>query len=187
MYALVGLGNPGLEYYRTRHNVGFWIVDYVYKYADQVLAKWRVGFKGEYAKVRVETAEVLLFKPMTYMNLSGEAVKLFLPAFSLSPEDLLVAHDDLDLPVGKTKLKWDGGSGGHKGVKSIIESIGTADFWRVKVGIGRPIDGDVVSHVLGEPDEGELAMYREALEKVMQMLRIFVVEGYQKAMTFFNS
>jgi PTH1 family peptidyl-tRNA hydrolase len=187
VYALVGLGNPGLEYYKTRHSLGFWVADYVYKHADEILVKWRVAYKGEYAKVKVEGEEILLFKPMTFMNLSGEAVRLFLPAFSLSPSDMFVAHDDLDLPVGRTKLRWDGGSGGHKGVKSIIDSIQTADFWRIKIGIGRPPDGDVIAYVLGVPDENELALYRQALERVMGMLRIFIRAGYQKAMTFFNS
>lgn len=156
MFCVVGLGNPGVRYARTRHNVGFEVVDEIARRTSTTFSER--GFSSVALVFPDDSGvpEMVLVKPLTYMNLSGVGVVEVLREFRLEPKDLIVVHDDLDLPVGKIRLKRSGSSGGHKGVESIIQELGTNEFVRMKIGIGRPLPGvDVPDHVLTQfaPDE----------------------------------
>lgn len=168
---LVGLGNPGPEYASTRHNVGFMALDAV---ASGVNAKiWQRKYKGLLATAEHENTPFLLLKPMTFMNLSGEAVGEAVRFYKLSPEQVIVIHDDIDLLSGKIKIKQGGGNAGHNGLKSIEAHIGNA-FWRVRLGVGRPEGkGEVYDHVLGAFAKGDqiwLAPMLEVFEKQFPLL-----------------
>jgi peptidyl-tRNA hydrolase, PTH1 family len=171
---IVGLGNPEPRYYATRHNVGFLVI-------DALATIHRISLRqhlptAQYGTGTIRTHQVLLAKPLTYMNASGKAVAGACARFSISPNDVLVIHDDLDLVLSRVKLKMKGGDAGHYGVRSIIESLGTGDFIRIRVGIGRPATKDeVVSYVLSPfaPDELPLVdeAIRDAVEKVHAVLK----------------
>lgn len=149
MKLIVGLGNPGREYENTRHNVGFHFID--------LLAKnyfpgnnFKEKFNGLYIKDTHNGEDLILLKPLSYMNLSGEVVIKFVNYFKIKPEDILVVHDDLDMPVGKLKLKENGSSGGHNGIKNIILNLHTENYKRLKVGISKDINIEVKDYVLGK-------------------------------------
>ena len=138
MRLIVGLGNPGREYAHNRHNIGFRCINHLAKkYAIQVKQH---SCQSQIGKGKIASAEVLLAKPKTYVNESGKAVSQLLRKYKISSEDLLVIYDDLDLPLGKIRIRQGGSAGGHKGIKSIIAALGSQDFARIKVGIGRPVD-----------------------------------------------
>lgn len=152
---VVGLGNPGPEYARTRHNTGWLVLE---ELARRLSASSpRRAHRAEISEATVAGRKVLLARPQTYMNLSGESVRATMRYYKLGIEDLVVIYDDLDLAFGRIRLRPDGGAGGHNGVKSIISSLGTQDFARVRVGIGRPSRGDPMRYVLGRwtPEEWE--------------------------------
>ena len=171
---ILGLGNPGPRYELTRHNAGFWVV-------DNLAEKYNIRLDRHkcfslYGKGEVEGLEVVIAKPMTYMNESGKAAKSLLSAFNLSPEQLLVIHDDIDLPLGRIKKKFKGGDGGQLGIRSTIQSIRTGEFARVRVGIGRPEDkDDIVDYVLSPFDEQDSGLLNEVMEQAVQ-----TVEGALK-------
>lgn len=173
MKVLVGLGNPGQKYEQTRHNAGFLILDIL---AEANGISWQgQKFQGEFAKGRILGESCLLLKPQTYMNLSGRSVNQLLRFFKVDPKvDLIVLHDDIDVPFGKVKAKASGGHGGNNGIRSIIEETGVKDFTRIKLGVGRPQkqeDGDVSSWVLGRFSDEELAiLQKEMLQDVMVRL-----------------
>lgn len=143
--AVVGLGNPGSRYADTRHNVGFMVTT---ELARRASASWQSKFKGRYAKVFLGGREVWLLEPETFMNLSGESVQPFAAFFRIAPEEILVVHDELDLPFATLRLKRGGGHGGHNGLRSLVDRLGSRDFARLRVGIGRPQKGDVSGFVL---------------------------------------
>jgi peptidyl-tRNA hydrolase, PTH1 family len=183
---VVGLGNPGRKYEHTRHNLGFLIV-------DQIARQNQVALKKELCDALVgewwsgDAQETLLAKPQAYMNRSGESVKDLLDHFHSTPDDLIVVHDDLDLAFGRIRIRPGGGAGGHRGVLSIVASLEGAQFYRVRVGIGRPPDGiDPTDFVLAPftPEElGELdKLVSRAAEAVLTLLR----EGGKRAMVQFN-
>ncbi len=180
---ILGLGNPGPRYAQTRHNAGFKVVE---RLAGNRV-KWE-KYKGLASIYTVEIEEmlVLLVRPLTFMNLSGQAIRPLLRQLSLSPEDLLVVYDDLDLPPGEIRMRPGGGAGGHKGVRSVIDHLGTRDFPRLRIGIGRPWDGDSVNYVL-EPFPWEDREFYDDLWKTAGMAaRCWVAEGIQTAMNKFN-
>jgi PTH1 family peptidyl-tRNA hydrolase len=148
VFLVFGLGNPGKEYVNTRHNVGFQIIDAIGKSFRVPIKQY--ACKAVFGKlVRNSGDEIILFKPQTYMNLSGDSVKECLIKFKGTPDKMLIIHDDIDLPFGTIRLKNGGGSGGQKGIKSTIEKVGTNEFFRLKIGIGRPSSSsDVVDYVL---------------------------------------
>jgi len=148
--AVVGLGNPGAEYARTRHNAGFWFADLV---AAETGGAFRTEarFHGDFTKVRFAGTELLLLKPMTFMNRSGQAVQALASYFKIEPEAILIAHDELDLPAGSARLKRGGGHGGHNGLRDLHAHLGEA-YARLRIGIGHPgHKSQVLGHVLGRP------------------------------------
>ncbi len=180
-----GLGNPGRQYAETRHNVGFLVLD---ELARRLGASGRRRDHGaEIAEARLDDRRLMLVWPQTYMNHSGRAVSSVLRFYKLAPSDALVIYDDMDLAFGRVRLRRGGSSGGHNGVESIIGSLGTKDFPRLRVGIGRPPHGDAISYVLGRwrPEEREALgqVIADAAEAAEAALR----HGIERAMNEFNS
>ena len=173
MKLIVGLGNPGPCYQATRHNVGFLVI-------DALGAIHRIPLRehlptAQYGVGTVGTHQVLLAKPLTHMNANGKAVAGICAYFSISPHDVIVVHDDLDLVLSRVKLKMRGGDAGHYGVRSVIESLGTGDFARIRVGIGRPATKDeVVSYVLSPFTPDELPLVDEAIDKAVEKVHVLV-------------
>ena len=171
MYLILGLGNPGPRYEVTRHNLGFIVVDHL---AD----KYRIQLDQHkhnslFGKGKVRGQPVVIAKPLTYMNESGQAAKAFLKALSLSPEQLIVVHDEVDLALGKIKRKFKGGDAGNRGIGSIIECLGTDAFARVRVGIGRPEHkGQMVDYVLSPFLDEELPQVNEAIERSIESIEL---------------
>lgn len=183
---VVGLGNPGAEYDDTRHNAGFWVV-------DRLLADWRFSpadkFHGRFASGDVGTSRVYCLKPQTYMNRSGLAVGEAVRFYKLDPaKQLLVLADDIDLVPGALRLRTTGGNGGHNGLRSIIESLGTEDFLRVRIGVGRPPapHRGVENWVLGRPGAEERAIYQETIQTAAEAVRCILADGFPTAMNRFN-
>lgn len=180
--AIVGLGNPGGEYERTRHNTGFWFLDLL---ADSHRGSFRhePRFKGELARIRIGSDDVLLLKPLTFMNRSGDAVQPLAAYYKLEPADILVAHDELDLPVGTMRFKRGGGHGGHNGLRSIHPHLGP-DYLRLRIGIGHPGTKDqVLGYVLGRPNSADDKLIRDGLIDAMNALPTWLAAGLEKAMT----
>lgn len=169
MFLIVGLGNPGKEYDRTRHNIGFEIIDYIAdKYNIDIN---RTKFKGIYGEGFIEREKVILLKPQTYMNLSGDSIREFMNFYKLEAEDMVVIYDDISLDIGKIRIREKGSAGGHNGIKSIISNLGGEVFPRVKVGVGAP-SHDLISHVLGKfPNEDYMHV-----QKVMPIIENSVGE-----------
>ena len=148
MKLIVGLGNPGKEYAKTRHNIGFRYLDLFVM--QNKLGNFKEKFNGLYLKTTYQNTDIIFLKPLSYMNLSGEVVKKFMNYFKILPEDILVIHDDLDLSLGRIKLKENGSAGGHNGIKNIISNIQTEEFKRLKIGISKDIKMDTKDYVLAE-------------------------------------
>lgn len=185
MKVIIGLGNPGKKYEFTRHNIGFITLDHV---AEKLhISMDQAKFKGLIGEGRYMNEKVILFKPMTFMNLSGEAIRELLDFYKLSNEEILVIYDDLDLPSGQLKLRFKGGPGGHNGIKSILSHLGTEQFKRIKMGIGRPEYGDVVSYVLGNFNKEEEEGLQEAVKKATEASLSFIEErDFTKVMNIYN-
>lgn len=177
---IVGLGNPGKEYEATRHNAGFWWVDELAR-AHGSSFRADAKFHGLIAKVTLHGHEVHLLKPQTFMNVSGRAVGAVAQFYKLEPAQILVVHDELDLPPGSVKLKLGGGHGGHNGLKDIITHLGTRDFWRLRIGIGHPGERtEVVDYVLNVPRKEEQVLIEAALRRA-QDVSALIIEGKLEA------
>jgi peptidyl-tRNA hydrolase, PTH1 family len=177
---IVGLGNPGHEYEATRHNAGFWWVD---EFARQHAAQFRAEnkFHGLVARVQAQGRDTWLLKPQTFMNVSGRAVVALALFYKILPDEILVAHDELDLPPGSAKLKLGGGHGGHNGLKDVIAHLGTRDFWRLRIGIGHPGErGEASSYVLNAPRKEEQPLIEQALQRAQEVAPL-IVEGRLEA------
>ncbi|MEW6447829.1 MAG: aminoacyl-tRNA hydrolase [Bacillota bacterium] len=183
MRLVVGLGNPGPEFSGTRHNVGFEVLDRLASFYGTAFQKTRQ--KALAAVIQVDGATVTLAKPQTYMNLSGRAVQLLLRANRLSPGNMLIVYDDLDLPLGRLRLLPGGSAGGHKGVESVIAAVGTPEFPRLRIGIGRP-DGDAADYVLGRFSPAEAETVGTVLETAVAAVECVLREGLAQAMNKFN-
>lgn len=185
MKLIVGLGNPGREYAGTRHNVGFDV-------ADEVAGRMGVAFRrswrfpADLAEGTLEGERVLLVKPRTYMNRSGEAVAPLMNKKGVSPSDLIVVVDDVDLPLGRLRLRKFGSAGGHNGLKSIIASIGSEQFPRVRIGIGRDSARDTADHVLGRFTPEERPVIAEATRRAADAIAVAIRSGWERAMNEFN-
>ncbi len=189
-YLIVGLGNPGRKYELTRHNVGFLAVDY---FADQHKYSLRsTKWQAEFCRERLAGQSVLLVKPQTYMNKSGQSVARFADFYKILPENICVIHDDLDLPAGRIKVVAKGGAGGHNGIRSVISQLGTAEFTRLKIGIGRPPRNDkgdgipVDKYVLSTLTREDIAVLNERLPLVGEALELFIQEGVSSCMNSIN-
>ena len=182
---LVGLGNPGAEYEASRHNVGFRVVEALAGRAGITLTRRR--YRSLFGRGVLHGEEILLVKPLTFMNDCGSSVAAWQQALGLEPVRTIVIHDDLDLPTSLLRIKDGGGHGGHKGIRSILEALGSADFLRVKVGIGRPLQGrDAVEHVLGPFEETEHGEISAAVERAADAVEALLQEGLEAAMNRYN-
>jgi len=178
---VVGLGNPGAEHAATRHNAGFWFVDELARRHDGWL-KPEHRYNAEAGRVTVAGVELLLLKPMGYMNRSGLAVRSFCDYLHLPGAEVLVVHDELDLPPGVVRLKRGGGAGGHNGLKDMISHLGE-DFWRLRIGIGHPGHrDDVIDYVLQRPSAVDERLMREAIELAVAEFPRLLTEGAEKMM-----
>jgi PTH1 family peptidyl-tRNA hydrolase len=178
---IAGLGNPGSRYQSSRHNIGFLVLD---RLADQhQITMGQQGFGAFFGRGIISGHPVLLAKPQGYMNLSGSAVKRFFDYFKIAGEDVIVVHDDLDLPFGTVRMKVGGGPGGHKGLISIIDHLGVEDFNRVRLGIGKPDRKEIVeSYVLSPFSPDEMDLLSEVLTKSAEMLTEMLSSGIQAVM-----
>lgn len=184
MKMIVGLGNPGKEYINTRHNVGFMIVDEYAKKYD--INDFKMKFNGLYAKFMHNDENFILLKPQSYMNLSGTVIKKFSDYFKIKPEDILVIHDDLDLPVGKIKIKFKGSSGGHNGIKNIIENLNTEIFPRFKIGISKDSSIPYINYVIGNFSEHDLNVINKIYEFSSNIIDDFLDYDIEKIMSKYN-
>lgn len=177
---VLGLGNPGRFYQKTRHNVGFVVI-------SRLARKMGLKFDKKYCSSRVAEGEgIVLAKPYTYVNLSGKAVKALLQRFSLSPEEMLVICDDVALPLGRIRIRRKGSDGGHNGLRSIIKEIGTDNFPRLRVGIGREGIRDLVEYVLGEFEKEEMEVLEKILDVAVEAVECILKEGIEEAMNKYN-
>jgi PTH1 family peptidyl-tRNA hydrolase len=194
---IVGLGNPGPEYRDTRHNVGFMIADVLvdrWRVADQ----WREKFEALQIKTTVGRRsdsqlvaggnQIVIVKPLTFMNLSGQAVSALAGFYKIDPADVFIVTDDVALPLGKLRARREGGAGGHNGLKSVIQHLGTQAFPRMRVGVGRGADGrDLSDHVLGRFDAAERDTVSAAVLRAADATEMFISEGIERVMNAFNA
>ena len=186
MYVIVGLGNPKREYENTRHNIGFDVIDAL---ADKYgISVKEVKHKAVTGKGIIEGKRVILVKPLTFMNLSGESVRQVLDFYKASPEeDLIVIADDISLDVGKIRIRKKGSAGGHNGLKNIIRHTGTDGFQRIKMGVGeKPAGYDLADYVLGHFTKEERVAMQESIDNAVDAIRIMITEGADKAMNLYN-
>ena len=185
MKLIIGLGNPGKQYEHTRHNIGF---DVINALAD----KWNAPalqskFNGAFTTVHRPEGKVILLKPLTYMNLSGECVRPLMDYFDIDVEDIIVIYDDLDMDTGKLRLRQKGSAGGHNGIKSLIQHLGTQEFNRIRIGISRPPAGMAVSdYVLSKFSKEESPVVEKAIEKSCEAVEAFLSKKFLDVMNTFN-
>ena len=184
---IVGLGNPGREYETTRHNVGFrWVGELAR--LQNLSFKNETKFHGLAARGQLHGREMLLLKPQTFMNASGRAVGALAQFYKIAPAEILVVHDDLDLPPGVARLKLGGGHGGHNGLKDIIAHLGTRDFWRLRLGIGHPGErAEVVNFVLNDPRKEERALIEQAVQRAFEVSDLIIAGKQEAAMLKLHS
>ena len=186
LQAIVGLGNPGNEHLQTRHNAGFWFVDALARhYGGQFRGHNR--YHGEVCKIKIGSQEITLLKPHTYMNRSGLAIRALMDYMKIPPEQLLVAHDELDLPPGTARYKLGGGHGGHNGLRDTIAHVGQ-NFWRLRLGVGHPGDkSQVIDFVLQRASSKEEDLIMDSLSAAADQLPVFIEQGAEKAMHALHS
>lgn len=184
---IVGLGNPTAEYEYTRHNAGFWFL-------DELAYQWRAPFKnekkfhGDIARVAQPQGDVWLLKPDTYMNLSGKAVAALAQFYKIQPEEILVVHDELDIPCGQIRYKLGGGNGGHNGLKDIQARLGTPDYYRLRLGIDHPGDRNlVVGYVLNKPSAEHRRQIDDAIRKSLEAMPAILAGEWEEAVRFLHS
>ncbi len=191
-WLIAGLGNPGAEYSHNRHNVGYWCVNRLARLHGIKIKARTLATLGE---GEVRGVPVVLLKPRTYVNKSGEAVAPALRRWKIEPEHLIVVYDELDLPAGRVRIKAGGGSGGHNGIKSIIAAAGSQDFARIRVGIGRPhVDGkptwepeQVADYVLSDPSPEMVKTLQDAARRATEAVELIITEGVEAAMNEYNT
>ncbi len=183
MYLIVGLGNPGKEYDGTRHNIGFEVIDYI---ADKYNIELnRIKFRGIFGEGFIEREKVILLKPTTYMNLSGESIREVINFYKISNEEIIVIYDDISLDVGRLRIREKGSHGGHNGIKSIISNLSSDVFPRIKVGVGGP-KGNLVSHVLGRFSDEEIKVLKEVIKVSSDATTTIIKKETKEAMNRFN-
>ena len=183
---IVGLGNPGPEHLNTRHNAGFWFVDLLARRHGGEFRDYR-KYSGETARVTIAGQELILLKPTTYMNRSGLSVRLVSDYFKIAPDDVLVAHDEMDIPVGALRLKHGGGHGGHNGLRDTIAHVGES-FWRLRLGVGHPGNkADVIDYVLTRAPRVEEDLIYQAVDTAADSMPLLLEQGAERAMTKLHS
>ena len=184
MKLIVGLGNPGKEYDKTKHNIGFMFID---SYAEKHKAlDWKEKYNGIYTSFMIDNEKVILLKPQSYMNLSGTVVKRYIDYFKISIDDVLIISDDLDLDVGVYRLRAKGSSGGHNGLKDIEQNIGTSDFKRLKIGISNNKEIDTKDFVLSKISNDDLMVYDKMHIIVNEILDSFIGMNFEELMNKYN-
>ena len=185
MKLIVGLGNPGTKYAATRHNIGFMAIEEVARRSSIALKK--KGYQGVYGVGRFAGCEVTLLQPSTFMNLSGASIGSAVKSLGITPGDLLVLHDDIDLPFGRLRIKTGGGHGGQRGVRHINEVLGSAQYVRIRIGVGRPHSGqDAADYVLRPFSREEGALLGQVLENVVGATEVILRDGVQQAMNLYH-
>lgn len=185
MFLILGLGNPGEEYRNTRHNVGYMVVDRMAR--DLEIPLEQTAFKALFGRGKVGSEDILLAKPLTFVNLSGESAKALLDGFEIASFNLLVIHDDLDLPLSTIRVKMGGRSGGHRGLESIIDYLGTNEFGRIRIGIGRPPGRqDPAAYVLHPFTRRQWRKMDVAMGRAIDAILVVVQKGYHEAMSEYN-
>jgi PTH1 family peptidyl-tRNA hydrolase len=184
-WVVAGLGNPGEQYSRSGHNIGFTVID---RLAEKCGARLdRRKFKGIAGEARIGADSVILVKPQTYYNLSGECLSAILGYYKIPAERLIVVHDEIDLDPRQIRLKRGGGDAGNRGVRSIAATLGTPEFVRVRVGIGRPAPGlEAKEHVLHTMDRGELEAFKASIERAAEAVETVIANGLERAMNLYN-
>lgn len=183
MFLIVGLGNIGTKYDHTRHNVGFDVIDFISK--EYNININRQKFKGTYGEGIIADEKVILLKPSTYMNLSGESVREVVNFYKISNKNIIVIHDDISLPLGKLRIRQKGSAGGHNGIKNIISNLNTDEFARIKVGVGQP-NVDLVSYVLGKFNKEETEHIQKVFKIAADATHCIINEDIVEAMNEFN-
>ena len=183
MYLVVGLGNPGKEYTHTRHNVGFDVIDLMASRYNVSIN--RIKFKGVYGEVNIANEKVILLKPSTYMNLSGESVREASSFYKIPNENIIIIYDDISLHAGKLRVRSKGSAGGHNGIKSILANLSSDVFPRIKVGIGKP-EKSLIPHVLGRFSKEDRVLVEKAFEASVKAASVIIEEGCMEAMNQFN-
>ena len=184
---IVGLGNPGSEYEQTRHNAGFWFIDEL-AWQYKATLKEEKKFFGSVARISISGSDLWLLKPSTFMNRSGQAVAALAQFYKIKPEEILVVHDELDIPCGRIKFKLGGGNGGHNGLKDIQARLGTPDFYRLRLGIDHPGDRNlVVGYVLNKPSLEHRQQIDEAINKSLKAVPMLLAGEWEEAVRFLHS
>ena len=185
MYLIVGLGNPENEYTHTRHNMGFDTINQIAKNNNIQITKNK--FKGLCESTIIQNQKVILLKPQTYMNLSGESVKEVAEFYNLKPEEIIVIYDDIDIEKGYIKIRKKGGAGSHNGMKSVVEELQSTDFARIRVGIGQPeFKSDMINYVIGKVSQEEQEILQQGVEKAAKAVEEILKNGIDIAMNKFN-
>ena len=184
MKIYAGLGNPGKKYEKTRHNAGFMVI-------DELCRRWNMSLDNEkfealYGKKKVNGEDILLVKPLTYMNDSGRAVQQLMHYFKVDPQDLIVIHDDMDLPVGKIRIRTKGSSGGQKGMGSIIRCLGTSELKRIRIGIGKGEKDEVIDFVLGQIPKEDWPLFESCVQKAAEALDYAAEHDFAAVMNRYN-
>lgn len=185
MYLIVGLGNPEEDYSKTRHNMGFDVINKIAtKYEIEMT---RTKYNGIYGNGIIEGEKVILLKPQTFMNFSGQCIKPFLDFYKIPIENLLIIYDDMDVEEGKIKIRRKGGPGTHNGAKSVVHELVSEDFPRIRVGIGRPIEEyDPINYVIGKVDDQTYQKLEKGIEKAAQAIPNYIQYGIEKVMNLYN-
>lgn len=184
MWLIVGLGNPGQRYHLTRHNIGCIVIDLLAKQHQIKVVQHK--FHSLFGSGRIGNESILLAKPLTYMNRSGVAIQEMLIGFDVDLTDLIIISDDFHLPIGDIRVRRQGSAGGHHGLESIIENLGSTQFTRLRIGIGEPEGEDIVEYVLGTFARNEMDIVKESTEKAMQAVNVIIEQGINVAMNQFN-
>ena len=185
MYLIVGLGNPENEYAHTRHNMGFDTINQIAKNNNIQITTNK--FKGLCESTIIQNQKVILLKPQTYMNLSGESVKEVAEFYNLKPEEIIVIYDDIDIEKGHIKIRKKGGAGSHNGMKSVVEELQSTDFARIRVGIGQPeFKSDMINYVIGKVSQEEQEILQQGVEKAAKAVEEILKNGIDIAMNKFN-
>jgi len=189
MYLIVGLGNPGKQYQKTRHNIGFEVIsDFQCRLSDSAGWKLNKKFQAEISEIKNGSEKILLLKPQTFMNNSGQAVKAVTKFYKIKPENILIIHDDKDITFGEIKIQIGRGDAGHNGIKSIIQHLGTKDFIRLRIGLkpNRACKKEIADFVLGKFTPNEQKLLPKVIQKASEAIKMIIKEGVERAMNKFN-